>query len=102
MRHASKVRALVLCWPVGGKRAVEILAQTYYGQYIDVARRLGVVGICDLPHYAERSQANPRNHELLLEMDVDDGGASAWHQPAELRGSGLDGRPDSRPPDQRC
>ena len=70
-RHASRVRALVLCWPVGGPRAVEVLAETYYGQYIDVARRLGMAGICDTPHYAERIQANPRNRELLLQTDVD-------------------------------
>ena len=72
MRQTSKVRALVLCWPVGGQRAVEILAETYYGQYIDVARRLGMSGICDTPHYAQRIQRNERNRRLLLDMDVDE------------------------------
>jgi pimeloyl-ACP methyl ester carboxylesterase len=71
-RHAPKVRALILCWPVGGQRAVEILAETYYGQDIDVARRLGMPGVCDTPHYRERIERNPRNRELLLAMNVED------------------------------
>jgi pimeloyl-ACP methyl ester carboxylesterase len=71
LRHPSRVRALVLCWPVGGLRAVEILAQTYYGQYIAVARDSGMAGVCETPHYRERIERNPCNRELLLGMNVD-------------------------------
>jgi pimeloyl-ACP methyl ester carboxylesterase len=33
VRQPEKLPALILCWPVGGRRACEILAETYYGQY---------------------------------------------------------------------
>ena len=61
---------MVLCWPVGGRRAVEILAETYHGQYIAVARESGMAGVCQTAHYGERIERNPRNRELLLGMDV--------------------------------
>jgi hypothetical protein len=62
----------MLCWPVGGAYAVGILAETYYGQYIPIARESGMLGICETPHYRERIERNPANRELLLAMDVEE------------------------------
>lgn len=69
-RHPETLRALILCWPVGGRRACEILAESYYGQYIDVARNGGMEAVCGTPHYAGLINNNPRNRELLLSMDT--------------------------------
>ena len=65
-RHPEKLRGLILCWPVGGRRACEILAETYYGQYIEVAGDRGMEAVCETPHYAELIKNNPRNRELLF------------------------------------
>lgn len=71
LRHPSALRGLVLCWPSGGRRAAEILAQDYYGQFAEAARQGGMAAVCETPYYRERIQRNPRNRELLLAMDVE-------------------------------
>jgi pimeloyl-ACP methyl ester carboxylesterase len=71
-RHPQKLQALILCWPVGGRRACEILAETYYGQFIEVAWNGGMEAVCETPHYSELIRNNPRNQDLLLSMNVSD------------------------------
>jgi pimeloyl-ACP methyl ester carboxylesterase len=69
LRHASALRGVVLGWPSGGERAATILAQDYYGQYAEAARRGGMPGVCQTPYYQERIERNPANRERLLAMD---------------------------------
>lgn len=71
LRHPDAVRGLLLWRVTGGPFAAERLAENYYGQFIDVAKRGGMAAVCETEFFRERIEANPANRARLLAMDVD-------------------------------
>jgi hypothetical protein len=62
----------LLLWRVtGGRFACERLAQEYYGQYIEAARRGGMAAVCAMEHWQERIAARPENRDALMKLDVE-------------------------------
>ena len=59
-------------WRVtGGQEAVDRLAESYYGQFITLARAGGMQAVCESEHFSECIQARPSNRQRLLQTDVD-------------------------------
>jgi pimeloyl-ACP methyl ester carboxylesterase len=71
LRHPESVRALLLWRVTGGRFACERLAQEYYGQYIEAAKRGGMAAVCEMEHWRERIAARPENREALMQLSVD-------------------------------
>jgi len=69
LRHPRAVRGLLLWRVTGGLAAAKRLAQRYYGQYIDAARKGGMAAICATEEFAERIRDRPENRERLMKMD---------------------------------
>jgi pimeloyl-ACP methyl ester carboxylesterase len=71
LRHPQAVRALLLWRVTGGRFACERLAQEYYGQYIEAARRGGMAAVCEMEHWKERIAARPENRDALMKLEVE-------------------------------
>jgi pimeloyl-ACP methyl ester carboxylesterase len=71
IRHPELVRGLLLGWVTGGGHAASSLAHTYYGQFVEAARKGGMQAVAATPFFAERIAANPSNRERLLSMEPD-------------------------------
>ena len=69
LRHATRVKALLLMRITGGDFAAGRLPQNYYGQFIDAARQGGMKAVCATEQYQERIAANPSNEARLMAMD---------------------------------
>ena len=69
LRHPRAVRALTLWRVTGGKEAVDRLAQSYYGQFIEIARKGGMAAICQSEHFAACITARPGNRARLMGTD---------------------------------
>ena len=69
LRHGAAARGLLLWRVTGGRFACERLAQEYYGQFIDAAKRGGMAGVCSMEHWSERIAARPDNRLALMKMD---------------------------------
>lgn len=69
LRHAMRVKALLLMRITGGDFAAGRLPQNYYGQFIDAARQGGMKAVCATEQYQERIAANPSNEARLMAMD---------------------------------
>jgi pimeloyl-ACP methyl ester carboxylesterase len=72
LRHPDAVRGLLLWRVTGGQFAAQRLAQQYYGDFIDAARRGGMAAVCETEFMAERIASNPTNRDRLMAMSVDD------------------------------
>jgi pimeloyl-ACP methyl ester carboxylesterase len=70
-RHPEAVRGLLLWWPTGGRYSCEVLAQNYYGQFIEAARAGGMDAVCSTPHFSERIERNPGNRQRLLDTGAE-------------------------------
>ncbi|MGH7928929.1 MAG: alpha/beta fold hydrolase, partial [Candidatus Binatia bacterium] len=70
LRHPEAVKALLLWRVTGGRFACERLAQEYYGQYIEAAKKGGMAAVCDMEHWKERIAVRPENRSALMKMDV--------------------------------
>jgi pimeloyl-ACP methyl ester carboxylesterase len=66
LRHPQAVRALLLWRVTGGQEAVDRLAESYYGQFIALARAGGMQAICETEHFRACVEARPSNRERLL------------------------------------
>jgi pimeloyl-ACP methyl ester carboxylesterase len=66
LRHPQAMRALLLWRVTGGQEAVDRLAESYYGQFIALARAGGMQAICDTEHFRACVEARPSNRERLL------------------------------------
>lgn len=71
LRHPDAVSGLLLWRVTGGPFAAKRLAEKYYGQYIDVARKGGMEAICRTEEFAERIADQPANRDRLMAMDPD-------------------------------
>ncbi len=69
LRHRDAVRALLLWRVTGGRFAAERLAEEYYGQYIEAAKRGGMAAVCAMEHWQERIEARPENRDALMKMN---------------------------------
>jgi len=69
LRHPQAVKALLLWRVTGGRFACERLAQEYYGQFIEAAKRGGMAAVCEMEHWKERIAARPENRDALMKMD---------------------------------
>ncbi len=74
LRHPDSVRGLLLWRVTGGRFACERLAEEYYGQFIDAAKKGGMAAVCEMEHWKERIQAKPENRTALMKMT-----AGAFH-----------------------
>lgn len=71
LRHPDAVRGLLLWRVTGGETAVDTLSESYYGQYIDLARRGGMQAVADSEHFGGCIAARPANRERLLATNVE-------------------------------
>lgn len=72
IRHPDGLRGLLLWRVTGGQEAVDKLSQSYYGQYIALARAGGMKAVCDSEHFAGCIAARPSNRDRLLATKVED------------------------------
>lgn len=68
LRHPESVRGLLLWRVTGGRFACERLAEEYYGQFIEAAKKGGMAAVCEMEHWKERIQAKPSNREALMRL----------------------------------
>ena len=69
LRHPQSVRGLLLWRVTGGRFACERLAEEYYGQFIEAAKKGGMAAVCEMEHWKERIAARPQNRDVLMKMD---------------------------------
>lgn len=69
LRHPQSVRGLLLWRVTGGRFACERLAEEYYGQFIEAAKKGGMAAVCEMEHWKERIEARPENRDALMKMD---------------------------------
>ncbi len=70
LRHADGLRGLLLWRVTGGHEAVDRLAETYYGQFIKIARAGGMQAVCESEHFSGCIKARPSNRDRLLKTDA--------------------------------
>ena len=71
IRHPDGLRGLLLWRVTGGQEAVDKLSESYYGQYIKLARQGRMQPVADSEHFAECIKARPANKERLLANSVE-------------------------------
>jgi pimeloyl-ACP methyl ester carboxylesterase len=72
LRHRQAVRGLLLWRVTGGQEAVDRLAESYYGQFVKLARGGGMQAICESEHFRECIAARPTNRDRLLNTDPEE------------------------------
>jgi pimeloyl-ACP methyl ester carboxylesterase len=82
IRHPGGLRGMLLWRVTGGQEAVDKLSESYYGQYIKLARQGGMQAVADSEHFAECIKARPANKERLLTADVEQfiGVMTVWRE----------------------
>jgi len=70
LRHPDAVRGLLLWRVTGGEFAAKRLANQYYFQYIEAAKKGGMAAVCETEHFRERIAQRPANRDAILNMDV--------------------------------
>ena len=69
LRYPEAVSGLLLWRVTGGEFAAKRLANQYYLQYIDAAKKGGMAAVCDTDHFRDRIKARPENRQRLMSMD---------------------------------
>jgi pimeloyl-ACP methyl ester carboxylesterase len=72
IRHPDALAGLLLWRVTGGQEAVDKLSESYYGQFIRIARDGGMKAVCESEHFAECIAARPENRARLMATNVDD------------------------------
>src|SRR5690349_18541170 len=72
MRHPDGLRGLLLWRLTGGQEAVDRLAESYYGQYIGVAKAGGMRAVSETEHFKACITARAGNREKLLTTPTPD------------------------------
>ena len=70
LRHPDAVRGLLLWRVTGGEFAAKRLANQYYFQFIEAAKKGGMAAVCESEHFAERIRQRLTNRDAILKMDV--------------------------------
>jgi pimeloyl-ACP methyl ester carboxylesterase len=68
-RHPDVARGLGMVWISGGVYGLLTLATHYCGESIRAAWQDGMVGVVELPEWAEVLERNPRNRDRFLALD---------------------------------
>lgn len=69
IRHPEAVRGLLLLRVTGGEFAAGRLPENYYNRFIRAAEEGGMQAVSETDVYAERIAANPKNRDVLINMD---------------------------------
>ena len=70
LRHPEAVRGLLLWRVTGGEFAAKRLANQYYFQFIEAAKKGGMAAVCETEHFRERIAQRPANRQAIMRMDV--------------------------------
>jgi pimeloyl-ACP methyl ester carboxylesterase len=70
LRHPEAVRGLLLWRVTGGEFACNRLADNYYLQYVDAAKKGGMAAVAETEHFQTILALNPANRDVLLNTDV--------------------------------
>ncbi|MBM3344828.1 MAG: alpha/beta hydrolase, partial [Betaproteobacteria bacterium] len=70
LKHPDAVRGLLLWRVTGGEFAARRLAQQYYFQFIEAAKKGGMAAVCASEHFAERVKERPVNRDAIMKQDV--------------------------------
>ena len=70
LRHPQAVRGLLLWRVTGGEFAARRLANQYYFQFIEAAKKGGMAAVCETEHFRERIAQRPSNRQTIVNMDV--------------------------------
>lgn len=70
LRHPEAVKGLLLWRVTGGEFAAKRLANQYYFQFIEAAKKGGMAAVCDSEHFRERIKQRPANRDVIMNMDV--------------------------------
>ena len=70
LRYPQAVRGLLLWRVTGGEFAARRLANQYYFQFIEAAKKGGMVAVCETEHFRERIAQRPSNRQTIMNMDV--------------------------------
>ena len=70
LRHPEAVKGLLLWRVTGGEFAAKRLANQYYFQFIEAAKKGGMAAVCNTEHFAERIQQRPANRDVIMKVDV--------------------------------
>lgn len=69
--HPKRVRSVFIGWVTGGNFDKTRLNTEMYTQYIDMAARQGMAGVCRTSHFAQMIKENPENERLLMSTPVE-------------------------------
>lgn len=70
LRHPEAVKGLLLWRVTGGEFAAKRLANQYYFQFIEAAKKGGMAAVCGTEHFADRIRQRPANRDVIMKMDV--------------------------------
>ena len=70
LRYPEAVKGLLLWRVTGGEFAAKRLANQYYFQFIEAAKKGGMAAVCASEHFAERIRQRPANRDTIMRMDV--------------------------------
>ena len=70
LRHPEAVKGLLLWRVTGGEFAAQRLANQYYFQFIEAAKKGGMAAVCDTEHFRDRIAQHPSNRAKIMNMDV--------------------------------
>ncbi len=70
LRHPEAVKGLLLWRVTGGEFAAQRLANQYYFQFIEAAKKGGMAAVCDTEHFRDRIAQRPSNRATIMNMDV--------------------------------
>jgi pimeloyl-ACP methyl ester carboxylesterase len=72
LRRPEDVRGLLLWRVTGGALAAERLTNQYYTSHIEAAQLGGMAAVCQLDHWSEVIQTNPKARDALMAYDARD------------------------------
>ncbi len=72
LRHPEDLRGLLLWRVTGGAVAAERLTNQYYTSHIEAAKTGGMAAVCQLDHWQEVIQTNPKARDALMAYDPRD------------------------------
>ena len=70
LRHPDAVKGLLLWRVTGGEFAAKRLANQYYFQFIEAAKKGGMAAVCASEHFAERIAQRAVNRDAIMKMDL--------------------------------
>src|SRR6266545_255454 len=72
LRRPEDVRGLLLWRVTGGAYAAERLTNQYYTAHIEAAEKGGMAAVCQLDHWSEVIQTDPKARDILMAIEAQD------------------------------